>query len=305
MRRLLAALAAALVVVSTALAQAPAREPVREGSLERLMLDDGAEADAATWNPAEASVAVDKKHARHGDTALRLHIDVNWQTGEKAYPIGWPRMNRKWPDAACDWSRYDYFEFSVYTESSRTTLPKSPLGINIYDATGKKGYTRDLSDLQLGQWVDYRLPVAELNSVIPSSGMQFYISESQYRDGDVLDFWIDNISLSRHTQPTVAASTLAEQAITTTTPYLTVDLNLMGVRGEQKADVTWQIARAGGRSVASGKLNLGGGKGRVYLTLPPKGLTTGVYDVTLKAGTDTPTPFKLLVAPSPWQEVRK
>ena len=102
----------------------------------------------------------------------------------------------------------------------------------------------------------------------------------------------------------MAASALAEGAITTATRYLTVDLNLMGVRPGQTGAVTWQIA-TGGKNAATGKLTALAGKRRYYLTLPDKGLPPGVYDVTLKCGGDTPTPFRVLVAPSPWQEGSK
>lgn len=299
-----ALLAAVALTTGGALAQTPAREPVREGNIERLVLDDGADFDAAAWTPAEGVVTVDKKHVKRGDTSLRLHIDVNWSTGEKAYPIGWPRMNRKWPEAVQDWSGYDYFEFSIFVESSRTTLPATPMGMTLYDQTGKKNYSRSLTDLRLGEWTDYRIPVADLMRSIPCTGMQFHISESEYKDGDVLDFWIDNVSLTRFTQPTLAASTLPEQAITKGTRYLTADLNLMGVKTGDSASVTWRIT-ANGKSAATGKLTAQAGKHRYYLTLPPKGLGPGVYDVGFKAGTEGLNPFRLVVVPSPWQEESK
>jgi hypothetical protein len=94
--RLLVLLMAPCLALTAVLAQAPVREPVREGPIERLMLDDGLDTDAALWVPAEAVLTVDNKHAKHGDTSLRLHIDVNWETGETNYPIGWPRMYRNW-----------------------------------------------------------------------------------------------------------------------------------------------------------------------------------------------------------------
>lgn len=304
MHRMAMALAGALLIATAAVAQAPAREPVREGNIERLVLDDGADFDAAAWSPAEATVSVDKKHAKRGDTAIRFHVDVNWSTGEKAYPIGWPRMNRTWPEAVQDWSQYDFFEFSIFVESTRKTLPATPMGMTLYDQTGKKNYSRSLTDLQIGQWTDYRIPVADLVRSLPCTGMQFHISESEYKDGDVLDFWIDNISLTRYSQPTLAASTLPEQAITTGTRYLMADLNLMGVKPGASADVTWRIA-VGGKSAATGKLTAQAGKHRYYLTLPPQGLTPGAYDVAFKAGGEGPSPFRLFVVPSPWQEGSK
>ena len=310
MHKVALAMVAAVLLATVALAQAPAREPVREGNIERLVLDDGADVDAAAWTPAEATVNVDKKHVKHGDTALRFHVDVNWSTGEKAYPIGWPRMNRKWPEAVQDWSQYDFFEFSVFVESSRKTLPKTPMGMTLYDQTGKKNYSRSLTDLQLGQWTDYRIPVAELKRSLPCTGMQVHISESEYKDGDVLDFWIDNISLTRYLQPTLTASTLPEQTITSASRYLMADLNLMGVKPGQSAAVTWQAAISGEgtaprKIAATGKLTAQAGKQRYYLTLPSQGLLPGAYEVTFKTGTEGPKPFSLIVVPSPWQEGSK
>lgn len=301
MYRVLVALAATLVVAAAAWAQPPVREPVREGNMERLVLDDGLDADAATWVPAECSITVDNKRAKHGDTSLRMHIDVNWETGEKAYPIGWPRANRTWPEAVQDWSQYDFFEFSIYVESSRDKLPATPMGMTLYDKDKKKNYSRSLTDLPLGQWMDYRIPVADLKRTIPCTGIQFHISESEYKHGDVLDFWIDNISVTRFTEPTISASKLAEEAITTGSRYVTVDLNLMGVKADQTAEVVWQLATAG-KSTATGKITALPGKNRYYLTLPPKGLALGLYDLTLKCGGNAPTKFSLIVTPSPWEE---
>jgi hypothetical protein len=133
--------------------------------------------------------------------------------------------------------------------------------------------------------------------------MQLYISESDYKDGDVLDFWIDNASLTRYTAPTVAASGLPEKTITGGTRYLMADLNLMGVREGQTGDVTWQIGT--GKTALTGKVTALAGKHRYYLALPDKGLAPGGYDVTFKCGSETPTPFRIVVVPSPWQEASK
>lgn len=295
-----------LLAAGLALAQeaAPVPQPVREGNIERLILDDGLDRDAAAWNPAEANVAVDMQHAKHGDSALRLHIDVNWETGEKNYPVGWPRMNRRFPPALQDWSDWDYLDFSIYVTSSRESLPTIPLGVGLYGAGNKADYNRSLTELKLNQWTDYRLPLSALPSLNPRTGIQFFIAESNYRDGDKLDFWIDNISLVRYVSPTLSATSLAEQTIFADARYLLVNLEVMGVKPGELADVTWQLA-SGGKTVVEGKLRVPRSSGTVPLPLPGKGLAPGDYTLTLQCPGDNPVTLKPHVVSSPWQEAAK
>jgi len=301
--RLLVLLMAPCLALTAVLAQPPVREPVREGPLERLMLDDGLDTDATLWAPAEAVLTVDPKHAKHGDTSLRLHIDVNWETGEKNYPIGWPRMYRDWPQTPQDWSRYDYLDFSIFTESSRPKLPDNPLGLIVKGEKGRKVITRELSELRPGEWTDFRLPLAGVPDLPTMTGFGFYISESNYKHGDVLDFWIDNISLVRFAEPTAAGTVLPEKVMAGDAGYLPLDVNIMGVAPDQTADVVWQL-RTGGNSAATGKLSAGRGVTRMYLSLPPAGLKPGDYELALKTGGEA-LAFPLKVVRSAWQEASK
>ncbi|MBU0607919.1 MAG: hypothetical protein KKI08_08515 [Armatimonadetes bacterium] len=301
--RWLVLLVAPCLALTAVLAQPPVREPVREGNIERMMLDDGLDTDAAVWAPAEAVLTVDPKHARHGPTSLRLHIDVNWETGEKNYPIGWPRMYRDWPQEQRDWTRYDYLDFSIFTETSRPKLPDNPLGLIVKGEQGRKVVTRELTELRPGEWTDYRLPLAGTPDLGTITGVGFYISESNYKHGDVLDFWIDNMSLVRVAEPTAAGTVLLEKVIAGDAGYLPLDLNVMGVAPEAKADLVWQL-RTGRNSAATGKLSAGRGLTRMYLPLPPGGLKPGDYELALKAGSET-LAFPLKVVRSAWQEASK
>jgi len=301
--RVLVLLLTPCLALTVVFAQPPPRVPTREGPVERLILDDGQDTDAAAWSPAEAVLTVDKKHVKHGDTALRLHIDVNWETGEKNYPVGWPRMYRNWPEKQQDWRNYDYLDFSIFTESSRTKLPTNPLGFILKGEKGRSVLTRELSELRPGEWTDYRIPLANMPDLATMTGGGFYISESNYKHGDVLDFWIDNISLVRVAEPTAAGTTLPEKAIVGDAAYVPLDLSLMGVPKDQKIDVLWQL-RTGGYSVTSGKLSGGRGRSRVYLTLPGAGLKPGDYELGLKTGSEN-LAYPLKVVRSAWQEASK
>lgn len=280
------------------------REAVHEGALERLVLDDGEAAEAASWVAAEATVTADSKHVKRGGSALRFHIDVNWETGEPKYPIGWPRIDRRWSQPMQDWSSYDYLEFAIYTGSSRTALPVTPLGLILSAKEGKSLFSRSLTELRLGQWTDFRIPLADVPGCSSCAAIKFYISESNYKHGDSLDFWIDNLSLTRYVEPTVTASHLAEGAVMCDAKYLTMEVAMMGIRSGEKAEVTWQIASVG-KVAASGKVEAPRGKNTFRLPLPSAGLPAGSYAVRLLCkGTSSPA-FQLRVVPSPWQEGAK
>lgn len=285
-------------------AVALAQTPVREGNMERLVLDDGLETDAAAWVVAEGSMAMDKKNVRRGDSALRLHIEVNWETGEAKYPVGWPRANRKWDTSLQDWAAWDFVEFSIYVETSRTSLPAEPMGLAFYDGAGARAYSRSLRELKIGQWADYRIPISELAGAVPCTGMQLHIAEANYRHGDVLDFWIDNISLVRYVEPTLAASRILEQVVTTRSGYVPLSLALMGLAAGKQTQVTWKMTR-GGKVVAEGNLTAGRGTQWHYLPLPAKNVQAGEYELTLRSQGSAPAPLKFRVVGSPWEEMSK
>lgn len=277
-----------------------AAQPVREGNVERLVLDSGSVADANAWVVAEGTVTADTKHTKSGNTALRFHIDVNWETGEPKYPIGWPRMDKRLPQNLMDWSAYDYLEFSIFTESSRPDLPVSPLGLILSPKEGKTTYNRNLGELILGQWVDFRIPVSAVSFARQCAGVKFFISESNYKHGDVLDFWIDNLSLLRYTEPTVTSSRLVEAVILSDVRYLTVEVAMMGVKPGEQADVEWNLASKI-KAVSSGKFRAARGTSMIRLALPSQGIPPGMYELTLKCKGAGPAPFPLRVVASPWQ----
>lgn len=94
------------------------------------------------------------------------------------------------------WAEYEYLEFSIYTESSRTNLPNVPLGLNLYMPDKEHSFQKPLKELQIGQWIDFKIPLKELLNPASCTEMQFYLSESEYKDNDTVDFWIDRLVLT-------------------------------------------------------------------------------------------------------------
>ena len=87
----------------------------RQPTMERRVIADGD--GGSVWYAAEARMERDTDHARDG-RAMHFHIDVDHQTGEPKYPIGWPRTYTNIPKENRDWTRWDFVEFWVYADSS-------------------------------------------------------------------------------------------------------------------------------------------------------------------------------------------
>jgi hypothetical protein len=296
------AVVAACCVVGAAWAQAPVRTPVREGQFERLILDAGEPSDIAAWVTAECTVTSDKTHVKWGPQALLLHIPIDWTAGEKNYPIGWPRIDRRVAQPLQDWSGYDYLEFSIYAGGSRKDLPRQPLGI-ILLGDGATLYSRELSELQIGQWVDVRIPLNALTKTKPVAGIKFYVTESRYKHGDTVDFWIDRVSLLRYAQPYLGDSRLVEQTLFGDARSLLVDVALLGVSSNEPQPVTWELQRAN-KPVASGEIKVGRGTTRCSLLLPGQALPSGSYVLKLICQGCSSPPMPLRIVASPWQEVK-
>jgi len=278
-----------------------AQTPVREGAFEKLVLDPCT--DAAVWHPAEATVQPTKEHVAAGQSALDFHIDVDFHAGEKNYPIGWPRMYRRFEEPwQQNWSAYDYFHFSIYTDTSREALPTTPLGLIVYTPDKARAYHRTLKELKKGEWIEFLLPLSDIPRHDHVPQLQFFISESNYRDHDKLDFLIRDICLLRYAEPTVAGFAPGYAAIFADQRWLPVKFDLLGIKPGSQATVKVEIRR-GAERVAAVEQRLARGSQMVWLDLGAKPVTPGAYEAEASIpGTNaTPVRSPLRVVSSPWK----
>ncbi|OGV62892.1 MAG: hypothetical protein A2283_24075 [Lentisphaerae bacterium RIFOXYA12_FULL_48_11] len=271
-----------------------------EAFLEKRVIDDGSAESAAKWSAAESTCTSDAKHSKSGSNVLHLHINVDWKAGEKKYPIGWPRMSKQMPKDRQGWSDYDYFQFSVFVESSRTNLPANPLGMSLYLPDRPHTFHKQLSELQIGKWTDFRIPLQEVAGTNLCTGMQFHISESDYKDGDVLDFWIDKVELARYVKPFIAEASLVEQVIMSDSKYLEIEVAMFGMKDKPAANAEC-LFESGARVVFKGMLPLLQGKRRYHLPLPMGGLGQGGFDVSISYEGRTVKAGSLRVISSPYK----
>ncbi len=283
----LAGVLAALALAATAQPSAP--------KMESLSLEDGN--TAGQWNAAEATCTTSDKFGEHGGTSMLFHIDVNWQTGEKNYPIGWPRISRGLPEAERDWSGWDFLELVIHSETSRDALPKDLLGLILQTPDRAHEWDRSLRELKKGETTKIVIPLSEIPRHNDVRLIQFFISESNYRDGDTVDFYLDDLSLTRFAEPTVSGaqvlSAIAYDDVTT----LGASFRLLGVPPGQKVALHAR-ARQGQKVIGDLAAQLPRGEHEVFIPLtarPAPGEV--VVELTLAKPTEV---GKVRIVPSPF-----
>ena len=130
-----------------------------EPPMERRVLADGD--GNSTWHTAEATMRPDATHAREG-RAMHYHIDVNHKTGQPDYPIGWPRTYLSMPEDARDWRKWDFVEFWLYADTSRKSLPNTPLGFIVRSPDKPNSYHRTVHEAHKGKWTRVRVPTSDM-----------------------------------------------------------------------------------------------------------------------------------------------
>jgi len=263
--------------------------------LERVSIEDGS--GAARWSAAEATVTTSTRFAQRGGTSLQFHVLVDHFAGEPNYPVGWPRINLELPAELQDWSRYDFLELVIHTETSRAALPPTPLGFIAHTPDRAHEYDRALTEVRKGATVTIAVPLAKIprHSLVPL--IQFFVSESDYRHGDVVDFTIDDIALTRYAEPGLSGLAPLESVAFDDTTHLGARFQLLGVEPGKTARVTARLTQAG-RMVGEGQWNLPRGEHEVWLALkqPPK---VGPADLALYLG-GLQGVARLRVVPSPY-----
>ncbi|MBM3471959.1 MAG: hypothetical protein FJX75_01640 [Armatimonadetes bacterium] len=231
--------------------------------------------------------------------SLHFHIDVDHTAGEPNYPIGWPRMAMKPPAELQDWSRCDFLELVIHTETSRESLPSSPLGFIAHTPDKQNAYNRNLAELRKGETTTIVIPLSQIprHNFVPH--IQFFISESNYKHGDVLDFYIDDIALTRYAGPTLSDFVALQSIAFSDVSCLGARFRLLGVEEGKTAAVKASI-RQGGAAVAEAQWELARGEHEMWLPLK-KPLTSGEATLELSLG-ESKQAAKVRIVASPYAE---
>jgi hypothetical protein len=277
-----------------AVAGAGADEP----RMERLVLADGD--GGSEWSTSEATMGPDATHAREG-RAMHFHVDVNHETGQPDYPIGWPRTYLPMPEDARDWRQWDFVEFWVYADTSREKLPSTPLGFIVRSPDKPNSYHRTVHEAQKGQWARVRVPTADMPSPGQCTAVQLFISESNYNHGDVLDFWIDGLALLRYAEPTIIGMRPLGTVPYADTEVVRIEVRLTGLEEGRTANLFARLVRDG-ETVRRSSAVLRPGLQTVPLEVGGN-LEAGRYELQAQvAGSRRTVTETIRVISSPWEE---
>lgn len=272
-----------------------------EPAMEELILADGD--SGSEWVPAEATMEPDDLHSRSG-RAMHFHIDVDYTTGEPNYPIGWPRTYLRVPDDCKNWTGWDFIDFWLYADTSRESFPSTPLGFIIRCPDRNSQWQTTLKELRKGEWVHFRFPLANLPNPSDCAAVQFFISESNYRDGDALDFWIDDLKLLRYAEPTIISIQPLNQVAYADLPVLRVAVELTGLQDDATAQVEVMLVR-GDETVQQASAPLRAGVATIPLPLEGRA-QPGEYRVIARvAGSDRTLIESVRLVSSPWEGIER
>ena len=276
-----------------------AQVPIREGAMEKLVIAPGTNPDA--WVAAEATMASSVEMARTGEAALHFHIDVDHYAGEVNYPIGWPRafiaLGEPWQQ---NWADYDSLRLWVYTDTSRDSLPSAPLGMIIHAPDKAHSFNYTMGELVKGEWVSIEIPLTRIPNPSEVTRIQFFISESNYRHGDVVDFYIDDICLLRHAAAHVSDLAVRPRVAYSDLSAVMVVFRALGIRAEARTPATLTLNSDGNQLVRS-DVEVSRGTNSIALPLG-EGLAEGTYEVLVKLADTEPVTTPLRLVGSPWAQ---
>ena len=223
-----------------------------EANKERLVLDDME--DVSGWDngsPVETTLSRSDSHVKRGHFALKFANAVDHTKGEKNYPVGWPRTGKNLAKAKMtDWSDYDFFECWIFVETSRSALPGNPLGIGFYHGGHKQSTSMPLKQVCKDAWTKVVIPIAELKDAKDVRRLQFNISESDYKHGDHVDFFIDDVVLTRFIQPAIAELALHRKLLYANASTVAATYKLVGRKGMEQVSVELEIGTGTAAPVA-------------------------------------------------------
>ncbi len=218
---------------------------LNEANKERLVLDDMR--DVADWyngSPDETMLAASELHTKQGKFALEFANVVDHTKGEKNYPIGWPRSGKDLKKLGLtDWSDYEYFECWIYVTTSRESLPKSPLGVGFYHSGPRRTSSFRLAEIRKDEWVKITIPISKIELPGDVQRVQFNISESDYAHGDHVDFYIDDVVLTRFAHPVIGSMAPRRRLVYANERHFTAQFELLGSRSGQEVEVVLEIGR--------------------------------------------------------------
>jgi hypothetical protein len=255
---------------------------------------------ASEWSSDESTM---DSYTMGRKDVLHWHVDVDHNSGEARYLIGWPRAVGQIPETLQNWQEWDLLSFRMMVRSNRSELPAEPVGMILFDSEGERTHTRPLTEAKLDEWVPYRIRTADVPGTDSVGRIQFYISESNYAHGDSLSFFIDSIGLTRYTVPALLDVVPESRIAFHDIRHLRVGVRLTGLGNNETIQVECEIARDKTVMSVARQASISGWND-VVLPLPD-GLPPGDYAIRTRIiGDDLRWEERLIAIQSPWTPVQ-
>ena len=265
------------VAAETLGAETPIGRGMTEANKERLVLDDMEDISAwSTATPVETTLSRSDAHVKQGRFSLKFANLVDYSRGDKDYPIGWPQVNKDLAKAKLtDWSGYDFLECWIYTETSRAALPNVQIELGLHHSRLHRSSRVELKELRKDAWVKIVVPISKLLDPADVTLIQFSISEAKYRDGDRVDFFIDDVVLTRFVDPAIAELAVERKVLYADDKHAMAMYKLVGRAAMDEATVEVAIGRGDGPPMAQSTLKATR-QGEIVLPLPGP-MIPGIY----------------------------
>ena len=171
--------------------------------------------DISGWNKGDpntdlaqkdAVVTTDSEFVKQGKQSIAFMIRVNWKKRpEEKYAKGWPMMRRAF-NTPQDWSEYDYVDFWLYAKTDLSLVQMLVLRVGFpWEGMKVRLPWHTIEGIKPNQWQRVRVPLTVEADWERITGISFYVAEQWYKDGDKVDFYIDDMRLVRRTVPAISS----------------------------------------------------------------------------------------------------
>jgi hypothetical protein len=274
------------------------------GQPSSLALERMGDPSAWTIPDSEATVAQSDIVCPAGGKVLQMTVPVDYSTGQKGYPVGWPRMSfNKLTAEESDWSRWDNFEFMVMVKVSRPELRRPVCSLLI--GSRPKQFIRQIKLNAQGEWLRVTVPVSEIKDkgvpVEKIPGVGISVAESDYTDKDVIELSVGSFRLTC-SMLEIAAFSITDPVLAPGAKTLKLNITVNGPEAEVKRGVPL-ILRQKNKVLHPQQLPLTKGAQVYELDISKLNLVPGDYEISLfpdDAKLQKMASFKIVV--DPWQQ---
>ena len=243
--------------------------------------------DPTKWSPfaKECQVKASDLKCPLGGKVLRMHFGIDHQGGEKAYPVGWPRAQFVPKDWETEWSAWDVFEFTAQVQFVGSKLPAKPININIGKA--KPSYSAVLDLSEQGKWTTISIPVAKILKDCPNLAaavprVRFFVSESNYKDKDVVDFHFGGFRLTRSLSCEITEFTTTTPVVYSGQPFVKLNVTVVGPPEQVKRGIPFTLRKKGAADAVRREiLPLGRGNQVYFCDISELNLAPGDYELVI------------------------